>query len=92
MLCLIYTHNTQGHSAPEGECVNRIREIISESNIWQFALNMQLAGSFEYCVEETHAYSLNGVHLIWQYLHDLPNRQIKVIANYNTYTVYQAKH
>ena len=32
--------------------------------------------------KEAHAYSLNGVHLIWQYLHDLPNRQIKITAKY----------
>ena len=38
-------------------------------------------------MEETHAYSLNGVHLIWQYIHDSPNRQIKATAKYTTYMV-----
>ena len=41
----------------------------------------------------THAYSLNGVHLIWQNLCDSPNHQIKATAKYTTYTVnglYQA--
>ena len=42
---------------------------------------MQLArfliGSFEHCLEKTHAYSLNGVHLIWRYLHDLPQANEK---------------
>ena len=37
--------------------------------------------------KETHAYSLNGIHLIWQYLHDSPNRQIKATAKYTTYMV-----
>ena len=39
--------------------------------------------------KETHAYSLNGIHLIWQYLHDLPNCQIKATTIYITYTVYR---
>ena len=26
--------------------------------------------------KETHAYSLNGIHLIWQYLHDLPKLKL----------------
>ena len=38
--------------------------------------------------KETHAYSLNGVHLIWQYLCDLPNRQIKITAKYIMYMVF----
>ena len=37
--------------------------------------------------KETHAYSLNDVHLIWQYLHDLPNCQIKITTKYS-YHVY----
>ena len=37
--------------------------------------------------KEIHAYNLNGVHLIWQYRCDLPNRQIKVTAKYTTYMV-----
>ena len=42
----------------------RIHGIIGESNIWQLA--RILIGGFEYTVwKETHAYSLNGVHLIW---------------------------
>ena len=69
-----------------------IRGIIGESNIWQFPLKMQLAkflfGDFEYCMERTHACSLNGVHLIWRYIHDSPNHQIKATAKYTTYTVY----
>ena len=52
---------------------------------------MQLArfsfGDFKYCMEETHTYSLNGVHLIWRYIRDSPNRQIKATAKYTTYTV-----
>ena len=65
--------------------------IIGKSNIWQFALKMQLArfliGDFEYCMERNPCYSLNGVHLIWQYLRDSPNRQIKATAKYTMYTV-----
>ena len=68
----------------------RIRGIIGESNIWRFALKMQLAklliGSL-YCMEKTHAYSLNGVHLVWQNLRDFLNRQIKTTAKYTTYMV-----
>ena len=47
---------------------------------------MQLASTVW---KETHAYSLNGLHLIWQYLHDLPNCQIKITTKYimNTPTV-----
>ena len=41
---------------------------ISDSNIWQFTLKMQLArfliGGLSTVWKETHAYSLNGVHLI----------------------------
>ena len=52
---------------PQKYCMHGI---IGESNIWRFALKMQLArflfGNFKYCMEETHTYSLNGVHLIWQ--------------------------
>ena len=69
----------------------RIRGIIGESNIWRFALKMQLArflfGSFEHCMIATHACSLNGVHLIWQYSCNSPNHQIKATAKYTTYTV-----
>ena len=58
--------------------IYRIRGIIGESNIWRFALKMQLArflfGDFKYCMERNpYTYSLNGVHLIWRYIHDLPN-------------------
>ena len=46
----------------------RICGIIGESNIWQFALKMQLArfliGIFSTVWKETHSYSLNGIHLI----------------------------
>ena len=38
--------------------------------------------------KETHAYSLTGVHLIWRYLLDSPNYQIKATAKYTTYMVY----
>ena len=38
-------------------------------------------------MERTHACSLNGVHLIWRYVHDSPNRQIKVTAKYTMYIV-----
>ena len=41
---------------------------ISDSNIWQFTLKMQLArfliGGLSTVWKATHAYSLNGVHLI----------------------------
>ena len=71
--------------------IYRIRGIIGESNIWRFTLKLHLArfliGGFEYCVERNTCYSLNGVHLIWRYLRDLPNRQIKANAKYTTYTV-----
>ena len=38
--------------------------------------------------KETHVYSLNGVHLIWQYLSDTPNQQIKATVKYTMCTVY----
>ena len=44
--------------------------------------------------KEAHAYSPNGVHLIWQYIYiyiyicDSPNRQIKATAKYTMCTVY----
>ena len=71
--------------------------IIGESNIWRFTLKMQLTrliiSSFGSTVwKETHAYSLNGVHLIWQYLHDSTNHHIKAITKYTMYTVYKQKH
>ena len=38
---------------------------IGESNIWRFVLKMQLLrfliDSFEYCMEKSHAYSLNSI-------------------------------
>ena len=75
-----------------GDIVYRIRGIIGELNIWQFALKIQLAGllfgSFEYCMERNPCFILNGVQLIWRYLRDSPNRQIKATAKYTTYTVY----
>ena len=37
--------------------------------------------------KETHAYSINGVHLISRHLCDSPNHQIKAIAKYTTHTV-----
>ena len=42
--------------------------------------------------KETHAYSVNGVHLIWQYLHDSPNRQIKATAKYTMYMAHILMH
>ena len=49
--------------------IYRIRGNIGESNIWRFALKMQLVrfliGILSTVWKETHAYSLNGVHLIW---------------------------
>ena len=69
-------------------CMYRICGIIGESNIWRFTLKMQLARFLIGDLwKETHAYSLNGVHLIWRYLRDSPNFQIKATANYTTYTV-----
>ena len=73
-------------------CIYCIHGIIGESNIWRFTLKMQLARFFYLAIlstvwKETHAYSLNGIHLIWQYLRHLPNRQIKATAKYTTYTV-----
>ena len=54
-----------------------MRGIIGESNIWRFALKMQLArflfGDLSTVWKETHAYSLNGVHLIWRSIRDSPN-------------------
>ena len=37
--------------------------------------------------KETHAYSLNGIHIIWQYLRHSPNCQIKATTKYTTYKV-----
>ena len=37
--------------------------------------------------KESHAYGLYDVHLNWQSLRDLPNRQIKLTAKYTSYTV-----
>ena len=37
--------------------------------------------------KETHAYSINGVHLICRYLCDSPNYQIKATAKYTTHMV-----
>ena len=48
-----------------------------------------ISGFWSTVWEKTHAYSLNGVHLIWQYLRDSINRHIKAITKYTTYTVYQ---
>ena len=45
---------------------------------------MKLASGFEKAWKEIHAYSLNGVYLIWGYRHDAPNRQIKATAKYTT--------
>ena len=57
--------------------IYRIHGIIDESNIWRFTLKMQssrfLISSLSTVWKEIHAYSLNGIHLIWQNLHDLPN-------------------
>ena len=67
--------------------VYHIHGIIGESNIWRFALKMQLVrfliGSFEYCMERNPCLQLKWcTHLIWQYLRDLPKRQIKTAAKY----------
>ena len=60
-----------------GDIAYPIHGIIGKSNIWQFTLKMQLARFLMSTVwKETHAYSLNGEHLIWQYLHDFPYHQI----------------
>ena len=54
---------------------------------------MQLAsilnGGFEYCTKRNpcHAYSLNGVQLIYQYTRDSLNHQIKTTAKYITYII-----
>ena len=37
--------------------------------------------------KESHAYGLYDVHLNWQSLRDLPNRQIKLTAKYSSYMV-----
>ena len=67
-----------------------IREIIGMSNIWRFTLKMQLAKFYLAVLNtvwiETHAYNLNGVHLIWQYSRNSPNRQIKATAKYTVYS------
>ena len=56
----------------------RIRGIIDESNVWRFTLkNVIELAVLSTVWKETHAYNLNGVHLIWQYLRDSPNCQIK---------------
>ena len=41
------------------------KNAVGETFIWQFWVL--------YRKKPNHAYSLNGVHLIWQYLHDSPN-------------------
>ena len=38
-----------------------------------------------------YAYRLNGIHLIWQYLRDSPNRQIKATTKY-MYHVYSIQY
>ena len=69
--------------------------IIGKSNNWQIALKMKLAsvliGGFETAWKEIHAYSLNGIHLIWWSRRDSPNRQIKAITKYTTYTILENK-
>ena len=47
-----------------------------------------LIGGFEYCMDIViHAYSLNGIHLIWRYGRDSQNCQIKATAKYTMYMV-----
>ena len=69
-----------------------IRRIIGESNIWRFALKMQLArfliGGFEYCMERNPCLQPNGVQLVWRYLRNLPNCQIKTTAKYTPHIWY----
>ena len=54
-----------------------IHGIIGKSNIWQITQKMQLPsvliGGYILHGRKTHVYSLNGIHLIWRYRHDLPN-------------------
>ena len=38
-------------------------------------------------MERNPFYSLNGIHLIWRYLRDSPNHQIKASTKYTMYTV-----
>ena len=58
--------------------------IIGESTIWRFALKYNWRDLYLAILSTvwkvTHAYSLNGIHLIWRYVHGLPNRKIKATA------------
>ena len=80
-------------SPPNYHSEYRIRGIIGESNIWRFAVKMQLArfliGGFEYCVERNPCLQPK-----WRTfnLRDLPNCQIKTTAKYTMYTVFQEIH
>ena len=38
--------------------------------------------------KEIDGYNLNGIHYIWQLLHDSPNRQIKMTAKYSGHKVF----
>ena len=65
-----------------------IRGIIGESNIWQFALKMQLTsfliGGFEYCMERNPCLQPKWYTFNYRYLCDLTNRQIKTTTKYTT--------
>ena len=52
MLCLIYTHDTQGHAAPEGECVYIIQNtsacvIINMLHFWHSKNLPKLEGNVQ---------------------------------------------
>ena len=65
----------------------RICGIIGESKIWQKIQLVTFLCDLSAVWKETHAYSLKSVHLIWRYLRDSPNCQIKVTTKYTMYTV-----
>ena len=66
--------------------------IIGKSNIWQFALKMLLVKFYLAFLstvwKETNAYSLNGIHLIWQYSIYVIRQTVKLKLPQNTYTMY----
>ena len=65
---------------------------IDELNIWRFTLKMQLArfliGGLEYYMERNPCLQPKWhTFLIWQYLCNSPNHQIKATTKYTTNTV-----
>ena len=74
----------------------RIRGVIGKSNMWRFALKCSWQDFYLAILstvwKETHAYSLNGVHLIWRYyvIHQTTKYTYMVyLVHENTLTIQQ---